>query len=74
MRLVSRLMLVAALAVLGAASTAAAAGSRRGGRRRAGRTDQPDAGSSTPDANAVFARTLRMGCHGIDVTHAADAG
>ena len=67
MRLVSRLLLVAALAVLGAAGTAAAASS--GGAGGVGLV-----GSANPtglvgtDAHAVLARTLRMGCEGNDVT------
>ncbi|MGZ4274837.1 MAG: peptidoglycan-binding protein [Solirubrobacteraceae bacterium] len=67
MRLVRRLMLVAALAVLGAAGTAAAASS--GGVGGVGLV-----GSSNPTgivdsgAKAVFARTLRMGDRGDDVT------
>ena len=67
MRLVSRLLLVAALAVLGAAGTAAAASSGGvGGVGLVGATNPT--GIVDPDAQAVFARTLRMGCHGNDVT------
>jgi peptidoglycan hydrolase-like protein with peptidoglycan-binding domain len=67
MRLVSRLLLVAALAVLGAAGTAAAAGSGGvGGVGLVGSTNPT--GIVDPDANAVFARTLRVGSHGNDVT------
>ena len=67
MRLVSRLMLVAALAVLGAAGTAAAASSGgAGGVGLVGSTNPT--GIVDPDAKAVFARTLRMGAHGNDVT------
>jgi peptidoglycan hydrolase-like protein with peptidoglycan-binding domain len=67
MRLVSRLLLVAALAVLGAASTAAAAGSGGvGGVGLVGSTNPT--GIVDPDAKAVFVRTLRVGCHGADVT------
>ncbi len=67
MRLVCRLMLVAALAVLGAAGTAAAAGSGGvGGVGLVGASNPT--GIVDPDAKAVFARTLRMGCHGNDVT------
>ncbi|MGH2892370.1 MAG: peptidoglycan-binding protein [Solirubrobacteraceae bacterium] len=67
MRLVSRLMLVAALAVLGAAGTAAAAGSGGvGGVGLVGSTNP--AGIVDPDAKAVFVRTLRVGCRGNDVT------
>jgi peptidoglycan hydrolase-like protein with peptidoglycan-binding domain len=70
MRLVSRLMLVAALAVLGAAGTAAAASSggagRGGGVGLVGSTNPT--GIVDPDGAAVFARTLRMGCHGNDVS------
>jgi peptidoglycan hydrolase-like protein with peptidoglycan-binding domain len=67
MRLVRRLTLVAALAVLGAAGTAAAAGS--GGVGGVGLV-----GSSIPTgivnatAKTVFARTLRMGDRGNDVS------
>jgi peptidoglycan hydrolase-like protein with peptidoglycan-binding domain len=67
MRLVCRLTLVAALAVLGAAGTAAAAGSGGvGGVGLVGASNPT--GIIDPDAKAVFARTLRMGCHGNDVT------
>jgi peptidoglycan hydrolase-like protein with peptidoglycan-binding domain len=67
MRLVSRLLLVAALAVLGAAGTAAAASSGGvGGVGLVGSTNPT--GIVDADAKAVFARTLRMGCHGNDVT------
>jgi peptidoglycan hydrolase-like protein with peptidoglycan-binding domain len=67
MRLVCRLLLVAALAVLGAAGTAAAASSGGvGGVGLVGSTNPT--GIVDPDAKAVFARTLRMGCHGNDVT------
>jgi peptidoglycan hydrolase-like protein with peptidoglycan-binding domain len=67
MRLVSRLLLVAALAVLGAASTAAAASSGGvGGVGLVGASNPT--GIVDPDAKAVFARTLRMGCHGNDVS------
>jgi peptidoglycan hydrolase-like protein with peptidoglycan-binding domain len=67
MRLVSRLLLVAALAVLGAAGTAAAAGSGGvGGVGLVGSTNPT--GIVDPGANAVFVRTLRVGCHGNDVT------
>jgi peptidoglycan hydrolase-like protein with peptidoglycan-binding domain len=60
-------MLVAALAVLGAAGTAAAAGSGGvGGVGLVGASNPT--GIVDPDAKAVFARTLRMGCHGNDVT------
>jgi peptidoglycan hydrolase-like protein with peptidoglycan-binding domain len=60
-------MLVAALAVLGAAGTAAAAGSGgAGGVGLVGSTNPT--GIVDPDAKAVFARTLRVGCHGNDVT------
>jgi peptidoglycan hydrolase-like protein with peptidoglycan-binding domain len=69
MRLVSRLMLVAAL-VLGAAGTAAAASSGGaggpGGVGLVGSTNPT--GIVAPDGDAVFARTLRMGCHGNDVS------
>jgi peptidoglycan hydrolase-like protein with peptidoglycan-binding domain len=67
MRLVSRLLLVAALAVLGAASTAAAASSGGVGGVGLVRASNPT-GIVDPDAKAVFARTLRMGCHGNDVS------
>jgi peptidoglycan hydrolase-like protein with peptidoglycan-binding domain len=67
MRLVSRLLLVAALAVLGAASTAAAASSGGVGGAGLVRASNPT-GIVDPDAKAVFARTLRMGCHGNDVS------
>jgi peptidoglycan hydrolase-like protein with peptidoglycan-binding domain len=67
MKLVSRLMLVAALAVLGAAGTAAAASSGgAGGVGLVGSTNPR--GIVDPDSKAVFARTLRMGAHGNDVT------
>jgi peptidoglycan hydrolase-like protein with peptidoglycan-binding domain len=67
MRLVSRLLLVAALAVLGAASTAAAASSGGvGGVGLVGASNPT--GIVDPDAKAVFARTLRVGCHGNDVS------
>jgi peptidoglycan hydrolase-like protein with peptidoglycan-binding domain len=67
MRLVSRLMLVAALAVLGAAGTAAAASSGgAGGVGLVGSTNPT--GIVDPDSTAVFARTLRMGSRGNDVT------
>ncbi|MFZ1994501.1 MAG: peptidoglycan-binding protein [Solirubrobacteraceae bacterium] len=67
MRLVSRLMLVAALAVLGAASTAAAAGSGGvGGVGLVGSTNPT--GITNPNAKAIFARTLRVGSRGNDVT------
>ncbi|HEX3688929.1 MAG TPA: peptidoglycan-binding protein [Solirubrobacteraceae bacterium] len=67
MRLVRRLMLVAALAVLGAAGTAAAAGSGGvGGAGLVGATNPT--GIVDPDAKAVFARTLRVGSKGNDVT------
>jgi murein DD-endopeptidase MepM/ murein hydrolase activator NlpD len=66
-------MLVAALAVLGAAGTAAAAGSTRaassgmvGGVGLVGSANPT--GIVDPSAKAVFSRTLRMGCHGNDVT------
>ena len=67
MRLVSRLLLVAALALLGAASTAAAASSGGVGGAGLVRASNPT-GIVDPDAKAVFARTLRMGCHGNDVS------
>ena len=67
MRLVSRLLLVAALAVLGAAGTAAAAGS--GGVGGVGLVGAANpTGIVAPAAKAVFARTLRVGCHGNDVS------
>ncbi len=67
MRLARRLLLVAALAVLGAAGTAAAAGS--GGVGGVGLVGSKNpAGIVNPDAKAVFARTLRVGCRGNDVT------
>jgi peptidoglycan hydrolase-like protein with peptidoglycan-binding domain len=67
MRLVSRLMLVAALAVLGAAGTAAAAGS--GGVGGVGLVGSANpTGITNPKAKAIFARTLRVGSHGNDVT------
>jgi peptidoglycan hydrolase-like protein with peptidoglycan-binding domain len=67
MRLACRLLLVAALAVLGAAGTAAAASS--GGVGGVGLVGSANpTGIVDPDAQAVFARTLRMGCHGNDVT------
>ncbi len=67
MRLVSRLLLVAALALLGAASNAAAASSGGVGGAGLVRASNPT-GIVDPDAKAVFARTLRMGCHGNDVS------
>jgi peptidoglycan hydrolase-like protein with peptidoglycan-binding domain len=67
MRLVSRLLLVVALAVLGAASTAAAASSGGVGGVGLVRASNPT-GIVDPDAKAVFGRTLRMGCHGNDVS------
>jgi peptidoglycan hydrolase-like protein with peptidoglycan-binding domain len=67
MRLVRRLTLVAALAVLGAAGTAAAAGS--GGVGGVGLVGSANpTGIVDPAAKAVFARTLRMGSRGNDVT------
>jgi peptidoglycan hydrolase-like protein with peptidoglycan-binding domain len=67
MRLVRRLTLVAALAVLGAASTAAAAGS--GGVGGVGLVGaSAPTGIVNPTAKAVFARTLRMGDRGNDVS------
>lgn len=67
MKLVCRLTLVAALAVLGAAGTAAAAGSGgMGGVGLVGTTNPT--GIVDPDATAVFARTLRVGSKGNDVT------
>jgi peptidoglycan hydrolase-like protein with peptidoglycan-binding domain len=67
MRLVRRLLLVAALAVLGAAGTAAAASS--GGVGGVGLVGSSDpTGIVNPDAKAVFARTLRAGDRGNDVT------
>ena len=67
MRQVSRLLLVAVLAVLGAAGTATAASSGGvGGVGLVGSTNPT--GIVAPDAHAVFARTLRVGCHGNDVT------
>ena len=67
MRLVSRLLLVAAMVVLGAAGTAAAASSGGvGGVGLVGSTNPT--GIVDPDAGAVFTRTLRMGCHGTDVS------
>ena len=69
MRLVSRLLLVVALAVLGAASTAAAASSGGPGAGGVGLVGASNpTGIVDPDAKAVFARTLRMGDHGNDVT------
>jgi peptidoglycan hydrolase-like protein with peptidoglycan-binding domain len=73
MRLVRRLTLVAALAVLGAAGTAAAAGSGgaggSGGMGGAGLVAATNpTGIVDPDAKAVFARTLRVGSKGNDVT------
>ena len=67
MRLVRRLMLVAALAVLGAAGTAAAAGTGMVGGAGLVGSGNPT-GIVDPEAKAVFSRTLRMGCHGNDVT------
>ena len=67
MRLVRRLMLVAALAVLGAAGTAAAAGTGMVGGAGLVGSGNPT-GIVAPEAKAVFSRTLRMGCHGNDVT------
>ena len=67
MRLVRRLMLVAALAVLGAAGTAAAAGTGMVGGAGLVGSGNPT-GIVNPEAKAVFSRTLRMGCHGNDVT------
>ena len=70
MRLVSRLLLVAAMAVFGAAGTAAAAS--LGGAGGAGGVglvgSTAPSGIVDPDASAVFTRTLRMGCHGTDVS------
>ncbi|HTU98661.1 MAG TPA: peptidoglycan-binding protein [Solirubrobacteraceae bacterium] len=67
MRLVSRLLLVAAMAVFGAAGTAAAASlGGAGGVGLVGST--APSGIVDPDASAVFTRTLRMGCHGTDVS------
>jgi peptidoglycan hydrolase-like protein with peptidoglycan-binding domain len=70
MRLVSRFLLVAALAVVGAAGTAAAASS--GGAGGIGGVGLVGASNPTgivdPDAKAVFTRALRMGCHGNDVS------
>jgi peptidoglycan hydrolase-like protein with peptidoglycan-binding domain len=69
MRLARRLVLVAALAVLGAASTAAAASSGGAGAGGVGLVGSSNpTGIVDPDAKAVFARTLRMGDHGNDVT------
>jgi murein DD-endopeptidase MepM/ murein hydrolase activator NlpD len=91
MRLVCRLLLVAALAVLGAAGTAAAASSGAAGSSRPTAGSGAAGSSSTsvvsgtvggvglvgsasptgivdPEAKAVFARTLRMGDRGNDVT------
>jgi peptidoglycan hydrolase-like protein with peptidoglycan-binding domain len=60
-------MLVAALAVLGAAGTAAAAGSGVvGGVALVGSANST--GIVDPGAKTVFTRTLRMGSHGNDVT------
>jgi peptidoglycan hydrolase-like protein with peptidoglycan-binding domain len=60
-------MLVAALAVLGAAGTAAAAGPGVvGGVGLVGSANPT--GIVDPGAKAVFSRTLRLGCHGNDVT------
>ena len=67
MRLVRRLMLVAALAVLGAAGTAAAASTGMVGGAGLVGSGNPT-GIVDPGAKAVFGRTLRMGCHGNDVT------
>ena len=67
MRLVRRLMLVAALAVLGAAGTAAAAGTGMVGGAGLVGSGNPT-GIVDPEAKAVFSRTLRMGCRGNDVT------
>ena len=67
MKLVRRLMLVAALAVLGAAGTAAAAGTGMVGGAGLVGSGNPT-GIVDPGARAVFSRTLRMGCHGNDVT------
>ena len=67
MRLVCRLMLVAALAVLGAAGTAAAASSGGAGGVGLVGSSNPT-GIVDPDAKAVFARTLRLGDRGTDVT------
>jgi peptidoglycan hydrolase-like protein with peptidoglycan-binding domain len=67
MRLVSRLMLVAALAVLGAAGTAAAASSGGAGGGGLVRSSDPS-GIVAPHAKAVFSRTLRVGVHGTDVS------
>jgi peptidoglycan hydrolase-like protein with peptidoglycan-binding domain len=67
MKLVIRLLLVAALAVLGAAGTAAAASS--GGVGGVGLVGSANpTGIVDPEAHAVFARTLRMGSQGNDVT------
>jgi peptidoglycan hydrolase-like protein with peptidoglycan-binding domain len=67
MRLVCRLTLVAALAVLGAAGTAAAAGS--GGVGGVGLVGaSTPTGIVNPTAKTVFARTLRMGDRGNDVS------
>jgi peptidoglycan hydrolase-like protein with peptidoglycan-binding domain len=60
-------MLVAALAVLGAAGTAAAAGTGMVGGAGLVGSGNPT-GIVAPAAKAVFGRTLRMGCHGNDVT------
>jgi peptidoglycan hydrolase-like protein with peptidoglycan-binding domain len=60
-------MLVAALAVLGAAGTAAAAGTGMVGGAGLVGSGNPT-GIVAPEAKAVFSRTLRMGCHGNDVT------
>jgi hypothetical protein len=60
-------MLVAALAVLGAAGTAAAAGTGMVGGAGLVGSGTPT-GIVDPSAKAVFSRTLRMGCHGNDVT------
>ena len=67
MTLVRRLMLVAALAVLGAAGTAAAASTGMVGGAGLVGSGNPT-GIVDPGAKAVFGRTLRMGCHGNDVT------
>ena len=67
MKLVARLMLVAAVAVLGAAGTAAAAGSGGVGGVGLVAATTPS-GIVNPTAKTVFARTLRVGDRGNDVS------
>jgi peptidoglycan hydrolase-like protein with peptidoglycan-binding domain len=75
MRPVRRLVVVVAVAMFGAAGTAVAAGSAGAGGTGSGAAggvglvgSSNPTGIVDPDAKAVFARTLRVGDHGNDVT------